>query len=275
MLLSADIARLARRIHFQLVEAASPTTLAAASAGRGAIVSESLSLIRGLHLGDTIEIGPARLPIVGVHVDYSDQQGSVLIDRSVLHRALEGRDGRRLPRLPETRRAPRRRTASDPRPLRRPRPPVRPPHRRGEELRPRHRRPVVRPDVRSAFDRGPGGGSRHRQQPHRLRVDRRRELGVVQAVGGLPWQVRRAVWLESAVIGAAGVVLGVALGAVALWFNLRIMRVDSLGYRRDYTFPAGFAALLVPVMLGAALVPALGPAEAAVRGSLVEALEYE
>jgi hypothetical protein len=33
--------------------------------------------------------------------------------------------------------------------------------------------------------------------------------------------------------------------------------------------------MLVPVMLAAALVAALWPAEAAVRGSLVEALEYE
>jgi hypothetical protein len=32
---------------------------------------------------------------------------------------------------------------------------------------------------------------------------------------------------------------------------------------------------LVPVMLAAALLAAIGPAESAVRGSLVEALEYE
>ena len=38
---------------------------------------------------------------------------------------------------------------------------------------------------------------------------------------------------------------------------------------------AATAALLFPVILGAALLSALGPAEAAVRGSLVEALEYE
>ena len=35
------------------------------------------------------------------------------------------------------------------------------------------------------------------------------------------------------------------------------------------------AALLAPVIPGAAFVAALGPAESAVRGSPVEALEYE
>ena len=33
--------------------------------------------------------------------------------------------------------------------------------------------------------------------------------------------------------------------------------------------------MLVPVILGAALSPRIWPAETAVRGSLVEALEYE
>jgi hypothetical protein len=42
-----------------------------------------------------------------------------------------------------------------------------------------------------------------------------------------------------------------------------------------YTFPIGLAGILVPLILGAAFVAALWPAESAVRGSLVEALEYE
>jgi ABC-type lipoprotein release transport system permease subunit len=42
-----------------------------------------------------------------------------------------------------------------------------------------------------------------------------------------------------------------------------------------YRFPWSIALLLVPVILGAALVAAIWPAESAVRGSLVEALEYE
>jgi hypothetical protein len=43
----------------------------------------------------------------------------------------------------------------------------------------------------------------------------------------------------------------------------------------SYEFPFSIAALLLPVIIGAALLSALGPAESAVRGSLVEALGYE
>jgi len=50
---------------------------------------------------------------------------------------------------------------------------------------------------------------------------------------------------------------------------------DIAGMRLDYVFPVSIALGLVPTMLGAAFVAAIWPAEAAVRGSLVEALEYE
>jgi hypothetical protein len=56
---------------------------------------------------------------------------------------------------------------------------------------------------------------------------------------------------------------------------LEILRRDVAGLRLAYEFPVHIALLLFPVILGAALLSALGPAESAVRGSLVEALEYE
>ena len=43
----------------------------------------------------------------------------------------------------------------------------------------------------------------------------------------------------------------------------------------DACTPFAIAGILVPVILGAALISAILPAETAVRGSLVEALEYE
>jgi hypothetical protein len=45
--------------------------------------------------------------------------------------------------------------------------------------------------------------------------------------------------------------------------------------RLDYMFPYPTVLSLVPVMLAAAFIAAVWPAESAVRGSLVEALEYE
>ena len=43
----------------------------------------------------------------------------------------------------------------------------------------------------------------------------------------------------------------------------------------EYRYPVQLALALFPIMLGSALAAAFAPAEKAVRGSLVEALEYE
>jgi putative ABC transport system permease protein len=97
----------------------------------------------------------------------------------------------------------------------------------------------------------------------------------LQAVGGLRNQVRRTIWMEALSIGVIGVVLGLALGAVQLYYSLRISAEDIAGLRLNYLYPYGMALLLLPLMLAAAFVAAVGPGETAVRGSLVEALEYE
>jgi hypothetical protein len=47
------------------------------------------------------------------------------------------------------------------------------------------------------------------------------------------------------------------------------------GIEIAYVYPFKMAVTLVPVILAAAFLAAIGPAEAAVRARLVEALEYE
>jgi putative ABC transport system permease protein len=98
---------------------------------------------------------------------------------------------------------------------------------------------------------------------------------VLQAVGGLRNQIRRTIWLEAVAIGVIGLVLGLALGALQLFYSLQVTQKDVAGLRLGYEYPVGIALALLPVIVGAAFVAAVGPAEAAVRGSLVEALEYE
>jgi len=83
------------------------------------------------------------------------------------------------------------------------------------------------------------------------------------------------VWIEALSIGIIGLVLGTGLGAINLYYSLGMVQRDLGGIALDYIFPASFLALMIPIILGAALIAALGPAEAAVRGSLVQALEYE
>src|ERR1041384_8091337 len=106
-------------------------------------------------------------------------------------------------------------------------------------------------------------------------TDRKRELGVLQAVGGLRGQIRRTVWIEALCIAAIGLVLGAGLGAVNLYYTLGTVKRDLGGIDLDYIFPFAFMAFMIPTILGTAFLAALGPGEAAVRGNLVEALEYE
>src|SRR6266700_1829443 len=81
-------------------------------------------------------------------------------------------------------------------------------------------------------------------------TDRRRELGVMQAVGGLRSQIRRTVWLEALAIGAVGLVLGMCLGAVNLYYTLGMVHRDIGGFNLDYIFPLRLVLLSVPAILG-------------------------
>ena len=73
----------------------------------------------------------------------------------------------------------------------------------------------------------------------------------------------------------SGIVLGYALGGINLYYLLQIVRRDIAGMQLAYEFPAAVALGVAPIILGAAFLASLWPAGSAVRGSLVEALEYE
>ena len=54
------------------------------------MVSDNLAQLQRLKLGEVLEVaapyGAIRLPIVGIVVDYSDQQGTILMDRRLFQR---------------------------------------------------------------------------------------------------------------------------------------------------------------------------------------------
>ena len=219
--------------------------------------------------------GMLRLPIAGIVTDYSDQQGSILMDRALYKRywnddtvnvfriyLAPGAVGSGC-------------EAPDSGALRQPAPAVRADQSRSAQLHSATDRSVVRHHLRADRGRGAGGDSRHRQHSDRSITDRRRELGVLQAVGGLRNQIRGTIWLEALAVGTVGLMLGLALGALQLYYSLQISAEDIAGLRLSYEYPYSIALLLVPVILLVAFVSAIAPAESAVRGSLVEALEYE
>jgi len=61
-----------------------------AAEGKAILASENFALLRGYKLGDVVDIpspaGILHLPIAGIVTDFSDQQGSILMDRALYKR---------------------------------------------------------------------------------------------------------------------------------------------------------------------------------------------
>ena len=87
MAVALEMESVARTARTRPVAGRSPDMYEIAAAGKGLVVSDSLSQRLHAGLGDVLEVpapyGMVRLPIVGVIVDYTDQQGAVFMDRSV------------------------------------------------------------------------------------------------------------------------------------------------------------------------------------------------
>jgi putative ABC transport system permease protein len=278
MVVSTEVAKLAAKVHRRPIVGDPDEMYRLAAEGKGVLVSDNFASLRGVKFGETVELptpaGILRLPVVGITRDYSDQQGSVLIDRSVYRRWWSD-DTAHIIRV---------------------------------YVMPGYDRERVKQEILNRFARGRRlfvlSNADVRQEILRLTdqwfgmtynqiavavlvailgivntlivsiTDRRRELGVLQAVGGLRRQIRHTVWMEALAIAAVGLGLGYALGAVNLHYTVGMVR-DVGGMAIGYVYPVRLALLLAPVILGAAFIAALWPAEATVRGSLVEALEYE
>jgi putative ABC transport system permease protein len=250
-----------------------------AAAGQAILASENFALLRGYQLGDVVDVpspaGMLHLPIAGIVTDYSDQQGAILMDRA-LYKRYWNDDTVNIFRIYLT------------------------PGAREADVKRRiliafgtQRRLFVlnNGEVRAYIMRltDQWFGITYVQIAVAVLVavlgivntltvsitDRRRELGILQAVGGLRSQVRHTIWLEALTIGLVGLILGLAFGALQLYYSLRISAEDIAGLRLDYKYPYQISLILLPVILAVAFLSAIGPAESAVRGSLVEALEYE
>jgi putative ABC transport system permease protein len=279
MVVAVDVASVAQTARRSPVAGNADEMYRRTSAGDGLMVSDNLAQLQHLSLGEILEIpapyGTIRLPIAGIIVDYSDQQGTILMDRR-LFRQYWHDDTVNIFRVylkPGT-----------------PMPDVR---RRILERYAGERQVFVLTNaelkayILKVTDQWFGLTSVQIAVAVLVAIlgivntltvsitDRRRELGVLQAVGGLRAQIRRTIWLEALSIGALGLALGFALGAVNLYYILQIIHEDIAGMRLDYAFPTAVVAALIPTILASAFIAAIWPAEAAVHGSLVEALEYE
>jgi putative ABC transport system permease protein len=279
MLVAVDIADLGRHAKLPAVEGKPDQMYADAAAGKGVIASENFARLHGAKMGEMLEIptprGMLRTPIVGIVRDFSDQQGSLIMSRDTFVREWND-DSVNIFRIY-----------------------LAPGAREGDvrqrilaQLGSRQRLFVLtNADLRNYVTKltDQWFGLTYVQIAVAVLVavlgivnaltvsitDRRREIGVLRAVGGLRRQIRHTVWMEAAAIGLIGLALGLGLGAMQLYYTVEIARRDLIGIEIGYAYPLMMALTLTPVILSAAFLASIGPAESAVRGSLVEALEYE
>ena len=104
-------------------------------------------------------------------------------------------------------------------------------------------------------------------------IERRREIGVIRALGGGAADLARLLALEAAIVGLAGALLGLLLG-----YPLAHLLVNMTGaalFRLTFTLPPALLATTLGLALLLAVAAALGPGLAAARLRLGATLRYE
>ena len=106
-------------------------------------------------------------------------------------------------------------------------------------------------------------------------LQRKRELGLLLAVGATPAQVIRTVLYEAVLMGLFGTVLGFFIGVPLEWYVVRVVLFEESGFVFDVVLPwkqafgIGGGAMVVATLAG--LLPALR----AVKTRIPDAIAYE
>ena len=110
-------------------------------------------------------------------------------------------------------------------------------------------------------------------------LERRREIGILKALGAADRDVRRLFFVEAGAMGLLGGVLGVAMG----WLIGRALTIGTNAYLKRQELPAidissihwWMVALAIGVSFFVSLAAGMYPASRAARLNPVEALRYE
>ena len=106
-------------------------------------------------------------------------------------------------------------------------------------------------------------------------AERKREFGIIRAIGGYRAQIRKMVLLEALSIS----VVGVMVAAIASLFNIEFMShtVSTLlaGYEVPFYFPWLLILESLPAVIAVSLLAAWAPASHAMQAPVIEAIGYE
>jgi len=106
-------------------------------------------------------------------------------------------------------------------------------------------------------------------------AERRREFGIIRAIGGYSGQIRKMVLLEAFSIS----VVGVIVGAIAAVFNIEFLShtVSTVlaGYDVPFYFPWQLVLETFPAVVAVSLLAGWIPARHAMQAPVIEAIGYE
>lgn len=106
-------------------------------------------------------------------------------------------------------------------------------------------------------------------------LQRRRELGLLRAVGATQAQVLKTVLAEAMLMGIIGTVLGFLIGLPLEWFLLHVVYREETGFVFDVLIPWKQAIGIGVISMATATVAGLVPALHAVRLQITDAIAYE
>jgi putative ABC transport system permease protein len=106
-------------------------------------------------------------------------------------------------------------------------------------------------------------------------LQRRRELGLLRAVGASQFQVVRSILAEAALLGLIGAAIGVLVGIPLEWYAVRVLLFEETGFMFPVSIPWLAAAQIVAAVMAVAIAAGMFPALRAMRLRITEAIAYE
>jgi putative ABC transport system permease protein len=106
-------------------------------------------------------------------------------------------------------------------------------------------------------------------------VERRRVFGLLRAVGASGGQIRRATLVEALLSGAVGVLAAIPAGAAFAWLLLAVINPQSFGWTVAADVPLGPLAGAAALVLLASVAAGIGPGNIAARVEPAAALQEE
>jgi putative ABC transport system permease protein len=106
-------------------------------------------------------------------------------------------------------------------------------------------------------------------------LQRKRELGLLLALGATPGQVLRSVIAEAVLMGFFGTALGILFGLPLEWYVLKVVVADESGFLFDVVVPWKESLGIAAAAIGTAALAGLIPAIHAIRTRIPEAIQWE